>query len=75
MSDVRVVQNHKGFDSLLKSEEVQGMLMEYGDKIAGQIGGKAEIFVGRTRASCTVRHKKGRGKDNKLLKAMRASRR
>lgn len=74
---VKVKLNIGGVGQLLKSEEVQKMLREYGSATLNRVGDGYELEEGQTlhRAKCTVRAKSYKAKrdclkNNTLLKAL-----
>lgn len=66
MNSVKVVLNRSGVRELLKSEEMQVILQEQAQRIAGS-DGETEVYVAQTRAVATATGDRG---NNELLKKM-----
>lgn len=66
MSNLKVILNSSGVRELLKSEEMQEILHEQAQKIAGS-DGETEVYVAQTRAVATATGDRG---NNELLKKM-----
>ncbi len=64
--NVKVELNYAAVGALLKSKEMQGILREQAQRIAG--AGEVEVYVAGTRA---VAEAGGDNKNNALLKAMK----
>lgn len=65
---LEVKLNYAGVGALLKSAEMQQILQEQAQRLAGS-GGEVEVYVAGTRA---VAHAKQDGLNNNLLKAMKS---
>lgn len=70
MSKTKIVLNHSGVRSLLRSQEMQAIINSHAEKMAGKNGGEVESYVAKTRAVALVRGDDG---NNSALKAMGGS--
>lgn len=76
--NIKVKLNSKGVRGLLKSEETQGILKDYGANVQSRAGTgyKMDSYVGRNRANSmvwadTFRARYKNKKNNTLLKALK----
>lgn len=66
---VRIVLNRSAVkNQLLKSPEMQSIVLELAQDMAHRSGGEAEVYVGKNRVNASVTGDNG---NNSLLKAMR----
>ena len=65
--NIKVVLNSSGVKDLLKSKEIQSVLEQQANRIAGKAGGGTELYIAETRAVVEV---SGDNWNNSLLKAV-----
>lgn len=76
MADVRIELNSAGIQELLKSSEMQSMLLDQANHVASGLDGyETSVYVGRTRANASIvavtkEAKKACLEDNELLRAL-----
>ena len=68
--------DHEGVGQLLKSEEMQSVLISYASAVQNRAGDDYSVYVGRTRANVSVRADNDNAvqdnyENNTLLKAVR----
>ena len=79
MSKVKFKLNKRGVRTLLKSPEMQSVLVGYASSIKNRLGGgyEQDIHVGKNRANASVwaesfKAKKENSKTNSILKAVKS---
>lgn len=77
MAKIKIVLNRAGVAELMRSEEMQGILAEYGEAVAGRAGegfiGEAKVYKRRAAFNIKADTPKARAqnlKHNTLLKAL-----
>ena len=72
----KFVRDHEGIGQLLKSAEMQAVLIDYANAVQNRAGDDYSVYVGRTRANVSVRTDNDDAvqdnyENNTLLKAVR----
>lgn len=73
MAKTKIKLNYAGVGSLLKSEEMQGLLGQLAGQVAARAAGESDVYLAQTRAvaSVCVQNDNANMDNNTLLKALR----